>query len=1017
MNNKIENKLVFFNKEASFNERLRNREVQPESLVFIKDAKKIWTQNETFSFDPNEDPTIQQMQQNISTNTTNINNLMSTAIQADDEDTTVVDGKLKFADKDYDDASFSGYARKYLRLNEVVYYKDKIYRTEVPFYGFVSDVDVQYSEFPLNSEYESEMKPYFNTTTNSFVFKLRDTYYYSPYNYYKIQNTANPLPFDGFAPAGYVLEDYDAPAQSRKHKVKRVSNITNETVYDENEFTGSISQEEIDHINNNAKILWSRENHCFVFWYDGSDEYVDIKYCNRQAYKTPNVPVLVTNSSMPNVVDETGMATGQMADNIEGPFYGASYMFYTNVADSTYKEYNIKYYYIDPADSTNTLVEYPYTYYTRKSYGCPVAFTYRQGKYLWIDHYYDSSTGQEIPTPVGTVSIEIHFDNASSYTINYVNPNDLYDPNTVYYIQYDYNLTGQGRWIGDNSVLFFVGGSLCNGVIVGHNSSVYGEVRTTCPNVIGSGSFAGSWRNAGVLTPNDNLYEGKPFLHEGYNKMLYFRTNNGGADRIWMDAHGFSPMDKSGETRPTVPTTDVSIDNTGYCFFDTTLNKPVFWNGTKWVDAEGFNAVATRGTTADRPTDVNIGYKYYDTGLGKYIYYAGSGRWVDEEGFFVGKHVGTYAEALELLDSLDGRDLGYRFYATDLNKNIHLEDAYQGRKYNFSGFVENVVMAQTGGAITLSTQIPHTISFDTVRGRFVCKYDGNYYDNWISTDSDKYINVDRDAVYVNTNGGIKYKPVLLSNFVGQLSYRLEETNELYDWCDQHGYTPSVGKGTTAEREALLSDLNKYKDEGHPFFDTDFDRTFYVTSRVQNYSKSLTDIIYNGTDYKAFQFGRQEAMNQIDQNGSLSITTSVECSFDVHLVVTDEINGLVDVNPSGYTTSINSNNSLSILHSDIEELTEGATEDWEYLIIIPNMTEVPVTMQLNYREPSETLMWVDKNGRTANRLYGTKEQMPINLNNTTDIGYEFYLIDLEKPFYWDGSQWVDGNSIVHYQNEN
>jgi hypothetical protein len=250
-------------------------------LVFIKDAKKIWTQNETFSFDPNEDPTIQQMQQNISTNTTNINNLMSTAIQADDEDTTVVDGKLKFADKDYDDASFSGYARKYLRLNEVVYYKDKIYRTEVPFYGFVSDIDVQYSEFPLNSEYESEMKPYFNTTTNSFVFKLRDIYYYSPYNYYKIQNTANPLPFDGFAPAGYVLEDYDTPAASRKHKVKRISNVTNETTYDESEFTGSISQEEIDHINNNAKILWSRENHCFVFWYDGSDEYVDIKYCNR----------------------------------------------------------------------------------------------------------------------------------------------------------------------------------------------------------------------------------------------------------------------------------------------------------------------------------------------------------------------------------------------------------------------------------------------------------------------------------------------------------------------------------------------------------------------------------------------------------------------------------------------------------------------------------------------------------------------------------------------------------------
>ena len=28
----------------------------------------------------------------------------------------------------------------------------------------------------------------------------------------------------------------------------------------------------------------------------------------------------------------------------------------------------------------------------------------------------------------------------------------------------------------------------------------------------------------------------------------------------------------------------------GFCFFDTNLNKPIWWTGTKWVDANGTDA-------------------------------------------------------------------------------------------------------------------------------------------------------------------------------------------------------------------------------------------------------------------------------------------------------------------------------------------------------------------------------------------------------------------------------------------
>ena len=39
----------------------------------------------------------------------------------------------------------------------------------------------------------------------------------------------------------------------------------------------------------------------------------------------------------------------------------------------------------------------------------------------------------------------------------------------------------------------------------------------------------------------------------------------------------------SGKTRPTL----TSSGDIGFMFFDTNLGKPIWWNGTGWVDATG----------------------------------------------------------------------------------------------------------------------------------------------------------------------------------------------------------------------------------------------------------------------------------------------------------------------------------------------------------------------------------------------------------------------------------------------
>lgn len=78
-------------------------------------------------------------------------------------------------------------------------------------------------------------------------------------------------------------------------------------------------------------------------------------------------------------------------------------------------------------------------------------------------------------------------------------------------------------------------------------------------------------------------------------------------------------------------------------YFDTTLNKPIWWNSTKWVDSEGNDADSTpitSGTFANKPTGVDVGYAYFCTDRqttegatnGIMIYYKGSNTWVDALG-------------------------------------------------------------------------------------------------------------------------------------------------------------------------------------------------------------------------------------------------------------------------------------------------------------------------------------------------------------------------------------------------
>lgn len=76
-------------------------------------------------------------------------------------------------------------------------------------------------------------------------------------------------------------------------------------------------------------------------------------------------------------------------------------------------------------------------------------------------------------------------------------------------------------------------------------------------------------------------------------------------------------------------------NNISYEYFDTTLNKPIYWTGSKWVDSHGFDADAnTHGASDERPTftvNSNIGFMYYDDEIVKMIWWNG-GNWMTADG-------------------------------------------------------------------------------------------------------------------------------------------------------------------------------------------------------------------------------------------------------------------------------------------------------------------------------------------------------------------------------------------------
>ncbi len=227
--------------------------------------------------------------------------------------------------------------------------------------------------------------------------------------------------------------------------------------------------------------------------------------------------------------------------------------------------------------------------------------------YVYDNQHYAYDTNELVPT--------------DNYIKNVLTQSMINQPNTIYHIQYDYDLNGQSITVPEGCVLQFEGGSLSNGTIVGQTTEIAGIPKITA-------TTSGTW--SGIFTDIKDID---------------------------------NRLKASGSTRPTEGL------YAGYQFFDTALGRPIYWNGTKWVEEDGATAGVRRsGSRVETPAaaDIYIGFKYFATDLYRNIYWDGT-RWADDGGFTAGYHKGTIPPVYEELNGF--LDLGYCYYV--MNATTH----------------------------------------------------------------------------------------------------------------------------------------------------------------------------------------------------------------------------------------------------------------------------------------------------------------------------------------------------------
>lgn len=239
--------------------------------------------------------------------------------------------------------------------------------------------------------------------------------------------------------------------------------------------------------------------------------------------------------------------------------------------------------------------------------------------------------------------------------------------NTIYVIQYDYDLKEASINIPENCVLQFDGGSLSNGTIVGNNTKIKTELEKIFNNI----TIDGDW-NVVEAHPEwfgalpDGIYDCTDAIQKTINSFDVTKLNNGvyfinSTIQLRSNVVIFGEKGKTTIKSPVTKEFDVNDfikSNTIYNIIryidleGKTLTVPdnsvlnfiggaigngiIIGNKTKVINLNVDRIVLSgtwfdSGITSNRPTNVLVGFQYFDTTVNKPIFWDGS-KWIDATG-------------------------------------------------------------------------------------------------------------------------------------------------------------------------------------------------------------------------------------------------------------------------------------------------------------------------------------------------------------------------------------------------
>lgn len=216
---------------------------------------------------------------------------------------------------------------------------------------------------------------------------------------------------------------------------------------------------------------------------------------------------------------------------------------------------------------------------------------------------------------MGRVTIEKNIEGDRNILVQEMMPYE----NTIYIIQYDFDLDHRSITVPENSILYFSGGSFSEGSLTGEHYHIIGN--------------RDIFRNVQVSNINNDIISADWFRGTDEEKLMYAKTASNTGTLVIDRSNGELDVKHEDDWRvlayatdtvynlPEHPTNEDIVVAFNALTSGLNTGHAIFKNPSNWP---GVSSYKPYGTSAERPTQPVMGFYYFDTTLDRPIWWNGT---------------------------------------------------------------------------------------------------------------------------------------------------------------------------------------------------------------------------------------------------------------------------------------------------------------------------------------------------------------------------------------------------------